>query len=78
MACYRDRFTFMCSIVQYVRRRLTVDYLWVLFEGDEVNVGLDVSFNKRDWKGIREKAGQVRKLTRLPFEFLMGVFLIFF
>jgi hypothetical protein len=26
-----------------------------------LNVGLDVSFDNMDWKGIREKAGEVNK-----------------
>jgi hypothetical protein len=41
-----------------------------------LNVGRDISFdNMWEWKGIRDKAGEVNS-TRLPVDFSVGVTLV--
>jgi hypothetical protein len=37
-----------------------IDYLWVLFVRDGLNVGFDVLFNDTlDWNGMQKKLGEV-------------------
>jgi hypothetical protein len=48
------------------RRRVTIEYLCVLFVGDYVKPGLDASFdNVHKWKGIREKAEERNSLSSI-------------
>jgi hypothetical protein len=47
-------------VVYQIKERFTIDYLWVLFVRDGLNVGFDVLFDDTlDWNGMQKKLGEV-------------------